>query len=1048
MRCAACGSDNPATNSYCECCGAALDSVCLQCGKKNLLTARYCGGCGATLGRADGERKHATVMFADIVGSTQLIAELDPEQALERLQPLLAKMCAAVKNFDGTVVRAMGDGIMALFGAPRAQEGHAHLACQAAIAIQAAIMGGDSNVKLRIGLHTGELVSSVLASDPTKEHGAHGFTVHVASRVQSWAEPGTICLTENCYRLVRAYCDVRPLGSQIFKGIPHAIGIYGLQGLKPAIASQQFRGTNLTSFLGRSRELSMMRRALRSTASGKTRVIGISGLPGSGKSRLCYEFAEWCRSKHIPVLEARAQLYGHATPLQLVLEFLRLLFRISPTDDAASARRRIAQRFSTLAPTFQPDLPLIYDILNIADDESSSPQIHPKTRYSRVLDIARHLIRHDGVATSLILIEDLHWLDEASDDFVTMLVDAVDGTRTLLVVNYRPSYLAQWMQSTYYQEVSLADLGASDMGALVSELISAQPALRDIRQLVVRRSGGNPFFAEELVRSLVEDGILFGKSGDYCIGTGASKPTLPPTVEAVIGARIDRLGEGEKAVVQVAAIIGQEFPLPVLKEVVGSLALDVEAILERLRDNELIQEHSLLDERQFAFRHPLIQEVAYGSQLRARRSDIHAAVARAMEGYHRNRLNEFAGLIAHHFDAAGLHRQAAHYEARAARWIGSTKPGQAIRHWEKVRSLLQDQPRSQESDSLRIMASGQIAWLGWREGLTADKAKPFISEAVGWARETDNTMIPLLLFVEARITAASGGSADIYVERVREALSLVGRNIAAGRAATLNCALSQAYGWAGLLNEALAANDAAMQGARDVDKFDNQFLGYDVEHWILSLRGRILLRLGRFAEAEQMLNMMLSQQHKLIDPTVQFIPHLGYVDLAWCRQDRRLAQEHAARIHELAEKHGTPYLRVFALTSSGIAKSLANEYSGAIRDFSRCLKLVRTVRAALEYEPETLASLADCHYEVGNFDRAIMFAKDTIRVAQQRSARLPECRASIACAAALIGKFGPSRLLKVEDLLTRAKTLISISGAKIYEPLLLRQRVRLSTLVA
>ena len=335
MRCSTCSTDNPPDHSYCESCGARLVTTCPQCGYKNSPLARFCGSCGASISTVEGERKRATVMFADVVGSTQLIAGLDPEQAMERLGPAVAIMCAAVQRFDGTVVRTLGDGIMALFGAPRAQEGHALLACAAALSMQAELSAHKEQAMVRVGLHSGDIVSGVPASDPTKEHGAYGVAVHVASRLQEIADPGGICLTEECYRFVRPYCDVRALGRRKLKGVPESIEIFSLLGLKPAVASQQFRGTNLTSFRGRDHEYRVLQHALASAESGNTKAVGISGSPGSGKSRLCYEFTEWCRKRLIPVMETRAELYGHATPLQLVC---RLLLEIG----RASCRERVS----------------------------------------------------------------------------------------------------------------------------------------------------------------------------------------------------------------------------------------------------------------------------------------------------------------------------------------------------------------------------------------------------------------------------------------------------------------------------------------------------------------------------------------------------------------------------------------------------------------------------------------------------------------------------------------------------------------------------------
>jgi adenylate cyclase len=963
---------------------------------------------------------------------------------MERLAPAVSIMCEAVERCEGTVVRTLGDGIMALFGAPLAQEGHALLACEAALSMQEAFPPDEGGLRLRVGLHSGEVVSELSAGELSTDRGAHGSTIHLASRLQQIAEPGGICLTEDCYRLVRSYCDVRPLGRHALKGFPEPLEIYSLLGLKPAVASQHFRGANLTSFRGRDPEITMLQRALRCAENDDTRVIGISGAPGAGKSRLCFEFAQWCRSRLIPVFEARALLYGHATPFQPVLEFLRLFFRIAPTDDATVARDRIRERLSTVGPTFDADFPLVCEFLGVSEEESAPVllALSPKARHGRLLDIIRHMVRESGTTTSVIMVEDLHWLDEASEDFVGTLVNAVEGTRTMLVLTFRPSYAASWMKCSYYQQISLADLTPMETIDLVSELIGDRSELHDVRRRVAERSGGNPFFAEELVRSLAENGSIFGDPGNYSLGFIAAQGALPTTVQAVIGARIDRLGEADKAILQIAAVIGEEFPWDMLERLAPAPADEIEIILEALCDAELLQRQAAPDGRWYAFRHPLIQEVAYAAQLKARRSALHASVADAMQHFYKDRIDEFSGLFAYHYEAAGQLLEAANYSARAATWVGSTHSAQAIKHWQKVRALLQKQPRSGATDEVRIMASGQLAWLGWREGLTADEAKPFIDEALTWSRETDNTMIPLLLLVDGRIIITSGGSADAYVELVKEGLSLLRQDKDIGRIATLNVSLSQAYGWAGMLNEALAANSAAVEGISRIEKFDHQFLGYSVEHWAMGLRGRILVRLGRFEEAEKCFDLLLGIEENLQDPTARLIPHLGYVDLAWCLGDPVLAERHALRLAQITEKHESPYLRVFAFACIGTAKSVAGEFAAAARDFVAALEFLRKTKAAMEYEPEILASLADCHLQSDEPGRAREIAKEAIQIAKQRNARLPECRASITCGEALIAESGVSGVDEAIALFARAEELIQVTGACIYEPLLARARER------
>ncbi len=1059
---------NPAANRFCEGCGGQLPLACPKCGQTAAAHAQFCGACGTGLAAALGaeppqtvtianwgELKQATVLFADIVSSTELIAHLDPEQAMERLRPAVQTMCAAVERFDGTIVRTLGDGIMALFGAPRAQEGHALLACQAGLAIQAmfppTVTGtSDSGLTIRVGLHTGEIVSDAPMMDLTRERGVHGLTIHIASRLQAMAEPGTIYLSGDCHRMVRSHCNSAALGSQVLRGLHEPVQVYRLVGLKPAIASQQFRGTGLTSFLGRSHEIGTLQQGLRSIEAGETRVIGIVGAPGAGKSRLCYEFGEWCRSRLIPVFEARAQLYGHATPLQPVRELLRsFFFRILPGDAADAARARILELLSEMDLQFAEDLALVCEFLAVPLGDNPPSPLQPRARRARLLEIVGRMVRHNGATISVIIIEDLHWLDDASEEFVAALVHAVTGTHTMLMLNYRPSYSAPWMGQPGFQQIALGELSAPETDELVRQLIGSRPELGAIRQRITERSGGNPFFAEELIRSLAENGALLGQSGDYLLGMSIGGPTLPATVQAVLGARIDRLADADKFMLQIGAIMGKEFPLVVLQKIAGTSPPQTEAALRRLCEAGLLLDQTAGGDRQYAFRHPLIQEVAYSTQLRARRAALHAAVASAMEGYYHDRLDEFAGMLAHHYEAAGRVQGAAHYAARAATWAGGTSSAQAIRQWHKVRQLLRDQPRSPEGDALRIMASSQIAWLGWREGLTVEQAEPFIQEALSWAREIDDSMVPLLLFAEARILGATGGPADAYVERVQQALSMLAPGKDPGRAATLNASLCQAYGWAGLFREALAANDAAMAGIPAIDDFDQRFLGYSVAHWILSLRGRILIRLGRIVEAERCLDEMLAIDQKRIDPTVRFIAHLGYVDIGWYRNDAGLAQRHAERIAEIAERHGSPYLRVFAFACAGIAKGLIRDSTGAIEDFQAGLAIMRQASVAMEYEAEMLASLADCHCRAKDFARAIATATEAIAVARQRSARLPECRALIIQVMALTGQSGGGQSggggnEAAGSLLRHADDLIQRSGAEIYRPMLAQARAGLT----
>jgi adenylate cyclase len=1042
MRCAACMTVNPAGNRFCGSCGAVLGAA----ERSDGLDPWRAGPGGAVL-PGWGEIKQATVLFADIVSSTEQIAALDPEQAMDRLQPAIQRMCDAVENFGGTVVRTLGDGLMAMFGVPKALEGHARLACEAALRIQSLFGVSEQGWRIRVGLHSGQVAWDPAYADGSKGGGVHGLAIHLASRVMTLAEPGTICLTEDCCALIRPDCELRSLGRHELKGFAEPVAVYALLGLKSNDAGRHFFEPSLTPFQGRHDEMEMLRRALQLSFTGDAQVVGVSAAPGTGKSRLCFEFAQWCRTRSIPVYEVRTQLYGHATQLQTVLELLRnYFFRLLPSDDALVARSKVVQRLSEIGLVAQGDLALLFEFLGLTNPDTPLSQYNPKVRRARLKHIIRDLFCHVAATPSVVIIEDLQWLDVASEEFIDTLVTATLGTKALLVFNYRPGYLSPWKQLKHFKQIDLAELDSTQIHAMVRGLVGTPTEIDDVCQLVAVRSGGNPFFAEELVRSLADGGILATTNGVRARKLVTATQALPSTVQAVVGARIDRLGESQKMVLQMCAIIGKEFPLAVLTRVGSAVAGGVEMALEALCHAEMLQPQAAEGGRRFVFRHPLIQEVAYGMQLKTRRAAIHAAVAAAMEVHYNDRLDEFSGLIGHHYEMAGRGLEAATHVARAARWVGSTDSAQAIKHWHKVRAVLEDHPSAPESDRLRAMASSHISALGWREGLTLDVVQPFIDEATRLAGQVDGRLVQLLMMIEGRMLQATGGPADAYVECVNRAIATLSPGESVGRAATLHAALCQAYGWAGLLDQALAANEAALRGVSSIDNFDHEFVGFNIGHWVLGMRGRLLIQLGRFEEADQSFEQMLLLADASNDPVIRQMAHHGHVELAWYRNDRFRAQEHVKSVEKIAQANGSPYSKVLALCSSGLARFTDNDYERAGQSFTEALSLIKSTKVAMEFETEMLAHLAECHLRVGKSDDALPFALEAIRISRQRSNRLSECRALITFGAALIHAHGADRSDEAVQGFDDAEKLIHLTGAKIYEAALLRERSRLTSL--
>src|SRR5258707_6500455 len=573
MRCRACDYDNEATSTSCVACGVSFASVCARCGRDFPETARFCAWCGeprkpdGRVAEVPGERKQATVLFADVAGSTERIAGLDAEGAMNFLHPIVMVMAGAVHRFDGTVLRTLGDGLKAAFGVPHAREGHAVLACHAALAMRSAVAALPDAPMIRIGLHSGEVVSGKLYSGSAVEQDVTGLTVHLASRIEHEAPPGEICLSRDCQILLGAYCDTEPLGPRALKGIPGPVDIFRLIGLKPAVNSEHFRGASLTPLRGRALELETLQRALLDTAPGSPRVIVVSGPPGVGQIRLCFEIGEWCRERQIKVLEARAQVHSRATPLLPVLEALRAFFRIEPDMDAELAHTRIEQTLTMLALPVAEHLATLTDFLGCA--EPTSRVIDPVTRRMRLRDSIRRIVKAAWSQTSVIIIEDLHWLDEASQDFLETWMAAVEGTSVLMVLTFRPDWSPPSLPA-WYRELALPELGLGEVGQVIRDLIGDGPGLDQVVAHVAERSDGNPFFAEELILSLAQSGVLVGERGRYRLApSGWQNPTLPTTVEAGIGARIRPFPRTQKGPVQNPSIIGKGISFQGVRTVIG-----------------------------------------------------------------------------------------------------------------------------------------------------------------------------------------------------------------------------------------------------------------------------------------------------------------------------------------------------------------------------------------------------------------------------------------------------------------------------------------------
>jgi class 3 adenylate cyclase/tetratricopeptide (TPR) repeat protein len=606
----------------------------------------------------EGERKQVTVFFADIKDSTRLIEGLDPEAAQQLLDPAIRLMMEAVHRFEGTVNQVLGDGIMALFGAPIAHEDHALRACYAALALQTAIRPYADEVRrahgmvlqLRIGLNSGEVVVRAIGNDLHMDYSAVGQHTHLAARMEQLATPGTILLTAATWRLVEGLVHVKALGAVPVKGLTAPVETFELAGvtaLRRRLQAAAARG--LTRFVGRQSELAALHQALVQAVAGHGQVVALVGEAGVGKSRLAYEFVHAHPTQGWLVLESTSVSYGKATPYFPVLDLLKCYCHLDEQDDPRTVRAKVTGQILTLDESLQDTLPALLTLLEVLPEDSPFRALDPPQRRQQTLQaLKRVLLRESQVQPLLLVFEDLHWIDTETQALLDSLVESLPMARLLLLVNYRPEYQHGWGRKTYYTQLRLDPLPPANADELLQALLGDDAGLAPLTQLLIARTEGNPFFLEESVRTLVETGVLVGAPGAYRLAQAVPTIQVPATVQAVLAARIDRLPPEEKRLLQTAAVIGTEVPLPLLQAIAELPEEALHRGLAHLQAAEFLYETRLFPEPEYTFKHALTHEVAYNSLLLERRRGLHARIVEALEGLAGDRVAEQVERLAHH----------------------------------------------------------------------------------------------------------------------------------------------------------------------------------------------------------------------------------------------------------------------------------------------------------------------------------------------------------------------------------------------------------------
>jgi class 3 adenylate cyclase/tetratricopeptide (TPR) repeat protein len=705
MKCPKCLFANREGARFCGKCGHEFEVTCPECGTNNRAENKFCDACGydlrkpeeipaidyskpqsytpkfladkilTTRSSIEGERKLVTVLFADVANFTSIAEKLDPEEVHQIMDGCFKILMDEIHKYEGTINQFTGDGVMALFGAPLAHEDHAQRACYASLSIQRAIenytekLKEDHNVdfKMRIGLNSGTVVVASIGDDLRMDYTAVGDTTNLAARMESRAEPERILVSGVTNKLVKDFFELKPLGKLEVKGKEQPQQAYELikaGEIETRIRASIFKG--LTKFVGRKNSMTALKEPYEQVLSGSGQIVGIVGEAGVGKSRLLLEFINQLPRDEYTYFEGRCLHYGRDMIYLPIIEILRSYFEIKEGDQEIVIKDKLDEKIRQLDHRLAGILPSFQELLSVKVDDEKYLQLDPGEKKLRIYEAIRDLFVRESEQNPLVLaIEDLHWVDKTSEECISYLIDWLANTRILLILLYRLEYTHQWGSKSYYTKVGLTPLGTASKSELVQTILEGGEVVPELCELVLSRSGSNPLFVEELIHSLLENGTIQKKNHQYVLTRTESDIHVPDTIQGIIAARIDRIEESLKLVMQVASVIGREFAFRILQTIMG-MREELKSHLLNLQGLEFISEKRLFPELEYIFKHALTQEVAYNSLLQKRRKEIHENIGNAIEELYPDRLEEFYELLAYHYEQAEIHDKAIHYLIRAA----------------------------------------------------------------------------------------------------------------------------------------------------------------------------------------------------------------------------------------------------------------------------------------------------------------------------------------------------------------------------------------------
>ncbi|MFH1294060.1 MAG: adenylate/guanylate cyclase domain-containing protein [Pseudomonadota bacterium] len=1068
MKCPKCQHENPDDAKFCNECAKKLELICPECGKANPPGSKFCNECAKNLilpsepprkdlsfdekldkiqrylpkgltdkilsqrDRIEGERKQVTVMFCDMAGYTSLSEKLGPDGTYQLMDKIYELLIHEVHRYGGTVNELTGDGILALFGAPIALEDAPQRAIRSALAIHREIASfsektakerkGIPPLKMRAGIHTGPVVVGTLGNDLRVEFKAVGDTVNLASRMEGLAEPGTTYVTEDTFKLTEGLFRFEALGKKQVKGKREPVLTYRVLGSGRSRSRFEARAEKgLTSFVGRERELEILWDCYERARDGRGQALSIAADAGLGKSRLLYEFRKSLTNEEVTFLEGRCVSYGQNSPYLPVIDLLKDNFRIGIEDGSEEIQEKIKRRLRQVGANLDRTLPYLLELLSLENGFEALRAIDPETKRRKTFESLRDLtLRGSQVRPMVMAFEDMHWIDKTSEESIKFLVDHIAGARVVLIFTFRSNYLPPWGGKSYYSQINLNRLSNRESLHIIKSLLDSEEIEENLAGLILEKAEGVPFFIEEFIRSLLESEAVMRDNACCRLKSDLGPVSIPETLYDLLMARVDRLPEGAKEILQVGSVIEREFSWALIKEVTGLPEMELLSRLSHSKEAELIFERGIFPQVIYIFQHAMTQELLYNSLLAAKQREYHLAIGKAMERLYSDHLEEYSSMLALHFTRGGDPKRGYQYHHLAGdRAAASYANSEALEHFREAWRLIDEWDQDRELLEPRLDTAIKLAEVMEPLG----KFEPtlvLLEEVLGGSTGLENPALYAQVHYWMGNTFGNLGRYDDARKFLLRSLKLSQESQSKETEGNAHNYLSQLDFFQGYLRRAMDHAENAVQCLQEIGNPTRLA-------WALVYKGLILCDLKGEDDCQKVIKEARDWIDRSGNERALCVFYVLNSRTLLKTGQYEAAYKSALEGLELAEKMGEGILTVFVSAYAGLGALYANESDSALRLLQKGEAEGKKLGHPLSLAYVRLA-LAETLLRLGKIEEAMEPAEAALHFCQELDLG-GTLQLALEVNAEILANRVPREETRIDEMTERAATLVKRSDS-------------------